>query len=83
VRVVDDGLSTGGKPEVELIGAVSNLSADVLGALSSFSCLSAGRRDRFSDLRVPAFSALRSEILGCSNRRIVATATDGSRPSAG
>ena len=58
MRVVDDGLSTGGKPEVELIGAVSNLSADVLGALSNFSCLSAERRVRFSDLGVVAFPAL-------------------------
>jgi hypothetical protein len=83
VRVVDDGLSTGGEPEVEFTGAVSDLSADVLEALSSFSCFSAGRWVRFSDLGVPAFSALRSEVVGCSNRRIVATATDGSRPSAG
>ena len=83
MRVVDDGFSTGGKPDVELIGAVSNVSADVLGALSSFSCLSAGRRDRFSNLRVPAFSTLRSEVVACFNRSIVATAIDGSRSSAG
>ena len=82
MRVVDEGLSTGGKPEVELTGAVSDLSADVLGALSSFSCFSAGRRVRFSDLGVPAISTLRSEVAGCFNRSIVATATDGSRSSA-
>ena len=83
MRVVDEGLSTGGKPEVELTGAVSAMSADVLGAWSSFSFFSAGRRFRFSDLGVPVFSALRSEVVGCSNRGIVATAIDGSRPSAG
>ena len=83
MRVVDEGLSTGGKPEVELTGAVSHLSADVIGALSSFSCFSAGRRVRFSDLGVLAFSALRSEVVGCFNRSIVATAIDGSRSSAG
>ena len=32
MRVVDEGLSTGGKPEVELTGAVSDMSADVLEA---------------------------------------------------
>ena len=64
MRVVDEGLSTGGKPEVELIGAVSNLSADVLGALSNFSCFSAERRVRFSDLGVAAFPTLRSEVAG-------------------
>ena len=83
MRVVDDGWTTGGKPEVELIGAVSSLSADVLGALSSFSCFSAERRDRFSDLGVVAFPALRREVAGCFNRSIAATAIDGSRPSAG
>jgi hypothetical protein len=83
VRVVDEGLSTGGEPEVELTGAVSALSADVLGVLSSFSCFSAGRRVRFSDLAVTAFSTLRSEVVACFNRSIVATAIDGSRSSAG
>jgi hypothetical protein len=82
VRVVDDGWSTGGKPEVELIGAVSSLSADALEALSSLSCLSAERRDRFSDLGVVAFPALRREVVGCFNRSIAATGIDGSRPSA-
>jgi hypothetical protein len=81
VRVVDEGLSTGGKPEVELTGAVSDLSADVLGAWSSFSFSSAGRRFHVFDLGVPAFSALRSEVVGCSNRDIVAI--DRSRPLAG
>jgi hypothetical protein len=83
VRVVDEGSPTGGKPEVELTGAVSELSADLLGALSSFSCFSAGRRLRFSDLGVSAFSALVSEVVGCRNRSFVATAIDGSRGSAG
>ena len=82
MRVVDDGLSTGGEPEAEFTGAVSDLSADVLGALSSFSCFSAERRDRFSDLGVVAFPALRCEVVGCSNRSIAATGIDGSRPSA-
>jgi len=83
VRVVDEGLLAAGKLEVELTGAVSDLPADVLGTLSSFSFFSAGWRVRFFDLGVPAFSALRSEVVGCFNRSIVATATDGSRPSAG
>ena len=83
MRVVDEGLSTGGEPEVELTGAVSAPSADVLGVLSSFSCFSAGRRVRFSDLAVTAFSTLRSEVVACFNRSIVATAIDGSRSSAG
>jgi hypothetical protein len=81
VRVVGKGLSTSGKPEVELTGAVSDLSACLLGTLSSFPCFSAGRRVRFFDRGVVAFSALRREVVGCSNRNIVAT--DGSRPSAG
>lgn len=83
MRVGDEGLLTGGKPEVELIGAVSDLPGDVLEALSSFSCFSVERRIRFSDLGVLAFSALRSEVLRGFNRSIVATAIDGSRPSAG
>jgi hypothetical protein len=83
VRVVDNGSSTGGKPEVELIGAVSAPSADVLGVLSSFSCFSAGPRVRLSDLDLTAFSTLRSEVVACFNRSIVATAIDGSRSSAG
>jgi hypothetical protein len=81
VRVADEGLSTGGEPEVELTGTVSSLAGDVLGALSSFLCLSAGRRVRFSDLGVPASSALRRE--GCFNQSIAGAAVDGSRPSAG
>ena len=83
MRAVDEGLSTSGKPEVELTGAVSNLSAGVLGTLSSFSCFSAGRRVRFSDLGVPAISTLRSEVVGRFNRSIVSTPIDGSRSSAG
>jgi hypothetical protein len=79
VRVVDEGLPTGGKPEVELTGGGSHPSADVLGTLSSSSCFSAGRRVRFSDLGLPGFSALRSEVVGCFNRSIAAT--DASRPS--
>jgi hypothetical protein len=82
VRVVDEGLATGGKPEVELTGAVSDMSVDVLGAWSSFSCFSAGRRVRFSDLGVLAFTAIGSEVARCFNRSIVATAIDGSRSSA-
>ena len=82
MRVAGKGLATGGKPEAELIGAVSALSADVLGVLSSCSCFSAGRRVRFSDLDLTAFSTLRSEVVACFNRSIVATAIDGSRSSA-
>jgi hypothetical protein len=83
--VVGDGLSTGGKgkPEVGFIGAVSNLSGDVLEELSSFFCFSAGRWVRFSVLEVLASSALRREVVGCSNRGIMASMTDGSRSSAG
>jgi hypothetical protein len=81
VRGVDEGLSTGGNPDVEFTGAVSDMSADVLGVWSSFSFFSAGRRFRVSDLGAPAFSALRSEVVGWSNRDIVAI--DGSRPLAG
>jgi hypothetical protein len=80
VRVVDEGLLIGGKLEVELTGAVSDLSADLLGALSTFPCLSAGRRVRFFDQGVDTFSALKGEVAGCSNRNL---ATDGSRSSAG
>ena len=80
MRVVDGGLLTGGKPEVELTGAVSELSADLLGGLSSFPCFSAGRRVRFCDRGVVAFSALKGEVVGCSKRNV---ATDGSRSSAG
>jgi hypothetical protein len=68
VRVVGEGLLIGGKLEVELTGAVSKLSADLLGALLSFPCLSAGRRVRFLDHGVVTFSALKGEIAGCSNR---------------
>ena len=70
MRVVDEGLSTGGKPEVELTGAGSHPSADVLGTWSSSSCFSAGRRVRFSDFGLPGFSTLRSEVVGCFNRSI-------------
>jgi hypothetical protein len=80
VRVVDEGLLIGCKLEVELTGAVSELSADLLGAWSGFRCLSAGRRVRFFDHGVVAFSALKGEVAGCSKRNV---ATDGSRPSAG
>jgi len=83
VRVVDEGLPTGGKPEVELTGAGSHPSADVIGALSSFSCFSAGRRVRFSDLCILALTALGSEVARCFNRSIVATVINGSRSSAG
>ena len=82
MRVVDEDLSTGGKLEVELTGAVSDMSADVIAAWSSFSCFSAGRRVRFSDLEVPAFTAIESEVARCFNRSIAATAIDGSRSSA-
>jgi hypothetical protein len=81
VREVDEGLSTGGKPEVELIGGVLDMSADVLEARSNFARFSAGRRVRFSDLAVPAFVALGSEVAGGFNRNVVAA--DGSRSSTG
>jgi hypothetical protein len=80
VRVLDEGLLTGGKPEVELTGAVSELSAHLLGALSSLTCRSAGRRVCFFDRGVVAFSALKGEVVGCSKRNM---ATDGSRSSVG
>ena len=80
MRVVDEGLLIGGKREVELTRVGSELSADLLGALSSFPCLSAGRRVRFFDLGVVTFSALKGEVVGCSNRNV---ATDSSRSSAG
>ena len=83
MRVVDEGLSTGGEREVELTGAVSDLSAGVLRTLSSFSCFSAGRRVRFSDLGITAISTLRSEVVGRFNRSIVSTPIDGSRSSPG
>jgi hypothetical protein len=83
VRVAGKGLATGGKPEAELTGAGSHPSADVKGAASIFSCFSAGRRVRFSDLCVLAFTALGSEVGRCFNRSIVVTAIDGSRSSAG
>ena len=82
MRVAGKGLATGGKPEAELTGAGSHPSADVKGA-ASISCFSAGRRVRFSDLCVLAFTALGSEVGRCFNRSIVATAIDGSRSSAG
>ena len=64
MRVVDEGLSTGGKPEVELTGAVSDMSADVLEACSNFSSFFARRRVRFSDLDAAAFEALKSRGAG-------------------
>ena len=82
MRVVDEGLSTGGKPEVELTGVVSDMSVDVLAAWASFSCFSAGRRVRFSDLDVLAFTAIGFEVARCFNGSIAATAIDGSRSSA-
>jgi hypothetical protein len=81
--MVDEGLPTAGKSDAEFTRVVSELSADVPGASSSFSCCSAGRRVRCSDLGVAAFPALRREVAGCSNGSIAATAIGGSRPSAG
>jgi hypothetical protein len=82
VRAVDEGLSTGAKLEVETIGAVSDMSADVLEAGSNLACFSAGRRIRFFDLGVLASDALGSEGVGLSNRGAMApTATNGSRSS--
>ena len=78
MRVAGKGLATGGKPEAELTGAGSHPSADVKGA-ASISCFSAGRRVRFSDLGVPTFVELGSEVAGCFNWNIVAT--DGSQLS--
>jgi hypothetical protein len=80
VRVVDEGLLRGGKLEVELTGVVSEMSANVLGSWSSFPCFSVGRRVRFFDRGVVAFSALKGAVVGCSKRNV---ATDGSRSSAG
>jgi hypothetical protein len=79
VRVADEGLATGGKPEAELTGAGSRPSADFLEASSSFPCFLGGRRVRFFDRGVVASPALRREVVGGSNRNIVAT--DGSRLS--
>ena len=76
---VDEGLSTGSKSEVELTGGVLDMSADVLKAWSNFARFSAGRRVRFSDLGVPTFVELGSEVAGCFNWNIVAT--DGSQLS--
>jgi hypothetical protein len=81
VRVVVEGSSTGGRPEAELTGALSDLSAAVLEALFRFSCFSSGRVC-FLDLGVPAFSALSSEVVRCFNRTIVSTLINGSRSSA-
>jgi hypothetical protein len=80
--VVVEGLPTGGKPEAELTGAVSNLSTAVLKALLRLSCFSAGRVC-FLDLGVTAFSAVSSEVVRCFNRTIVAAAIDSSKLSAG
>ena len=44
MRVVDEGLLIGGKLEVELTGAVSELSADLLGGL----CHGNGSASRFA-----------------------------------
>ena len=82
MRVVDEGLSTSGKPEVELTGAVSDMSGDVLAVWSSFSCFSAGAGSVSQDLDVLAFTAIGSEVARCVNRSIAATAIDGSRSSA-
>jgi hypothetical protein len=82
VRVVVEGVSTGGKPEAELTGALSDLSAAVLEALLRFSCFSAGWVC-FLDLGVTAFSAVSSEVVRCFNRTIVAAAIDSSKLSAG
>jgi hypothetical protein len=71
VRVVDEGLLIGGKLEVELAGAKSELSADLLGALSSFPCLSAGRRVLFFDPGVVTLSAREGDVAGCSNRNVL------------
>src|SRR5580692_6805020 len=49
------------------------MSADVLKAWSNFARFSAGRRVRFSDLGVPTFVELGSEVAGCFNWNIVAT----------
>jgi hypothetical protein len=82
VRAVDEGLSTGAKLEVETVGAVSDMSADVLEAGSNLTCFSAGRRIRSFDLSVLASDALGSEGVGLSNRGAMApTATNGSRSS--
>jgi hypothetical protein len=83
VRVVEEGLSIGAEPEVEPIGAVSDMSADVYVVRSNFARFSAGRRIRFSDLGVPAFEALGSEGVGLSNLGVVApNATNGSKSPA-
>jgi hypothetical protein len=82
VRVVVEGLPTGGKPEAEFTAAVSDLSAAVLEALLRLSCFSAGRVC-FLDLGVPAFSEVSSVVVRCFNRTIVAATIDSSRLSAG
>jgi hypothetical protein len=81
--MVDEGTPKGGKSDAEFTRAVSDLSADVPGASSSFACCSAGRRVGFCDLGVAAFAGLRREVVVCSNGGIAATAIGGSRPSAG
>jgi hypothetical protein len=70
VRVVDEGLLIGGKREVELTRVGSELSADLLGAWSGFRCLSVGRRVRFFDRGIVAFSVLKGEVAGCSKRNV-------------
>ena len=83
MRVVDEGSWTGARPEVEPIGAVSDMSADGLESSSNFGCFSTGRRICFSDLGVLVFEALGSEDVGRSNLGVVTpTATRGSRFSA-
>ena len=81
MRVVDEGLATGGKPEVELTGAVSDMSVDDRSAVELL-LLFCRTPVRFSDLGVLAFTAIGSEVARCFNRSIVATAIDGSRSSA-
>jgi hypothetical protein len=83
VRAVDEGLSTCAKPEVETIGVVSDMPADVLEGWSNFAGVSAGGRIRFSILGVLDFVARGLEGVGLSNLGVVApSATDGSRSSA-
>ena len=60
MRVVDEGLLIGGKREVELTRVGSELSADLLGALSSFPCLSAGRQSVSSTLALLPFQRSRA-----------------------
>ena len=71
MRVVDEGLSTGGKPEVELTGAVSDMSADVTRSvveLRLLFCRTPGPflrswRSRLCSARVRGRAAALTEIL--------------------